>query len=419
MSQISGPKNILLTTSTIPASDDDPVPAFVKDEAIWLKKTHPDINLSILAPHSAYSDTKKFVRQKYYDEYRFHYFLPFRFEKLTGRGIQPALKKNKWLYLELPSLFIAEFFATWRCVRKVKPDLLYAHWFTPQALTSALVSKITGVPFVFDTQASDAIVLKKVPFAKKIVGAVCTRAYAYTAPSQQTVDKLLCFATEKNRDEIIRKLHMIPYGTVVPRVKDSAVKAVAKKYDLKNKRTIYFIGRLVDRKGVDILIKAFKPMSEQDTTLRLIIVGDGQEREKLEALVNKLSLAKSVIFTGFLTGEDRYALLKLADICVVPSINVGDQAEGLPVVFMEGVSYGKIMVISDATGAHETAQDGKNAFIAKAGSVTDLQKKLREAFATRDSDGTAFSKAVDALAQKFQWPNIARQRYKAFQQKTK
>src|ERR1044072_5559809 len=207
------PLKVLFTTSTIPASDNDPVPAFVKDEAIWMKKLHPELKISVLAPHSAHSDTKKFQRQEYYDEYRFHYFWPYKYEMLTGKGIQPSLKKNKLLYLQLPGLFIAEFFATWSFIRKYKPDIVYAHWFTPQALTAALATKLTHTPLVFDTQASDAIVLKHIPFSRKIVVSICRQALAYTVPSQQTLDKLLYFTNENNREEVLKKSTMVPYGT--------------------------------------------------------------------------------------------------------------------------------------------------------------------------------------------------------------
>lgn len=408
------PKNILFVTSTLPSSDNDPVPAFVKDEAIWFKKVYPELDITILAPHNAYSKTKPYTKNKYYSEYRFHYFWPFGLEKLTGRGIQPALKKNKFLYAQLPGLFIAEFFATWKYVRKLKPDMLYAHWFTPQAITGALVAKITKVPFVFDTQASDAIVLKKVPFSKRIVAAVCRTALAYTAPSRQTADKLLYFSTDKNKEEILKKLHMVPYGTSPVAVSKKDVAGVEKKYDLKNKKVLYFIGRLVDRKGIDILIEAFSQISKDDPLLRLVIVGDGQDRKTLVKLADGLNLSNKVIFTGYITGAERFALLELADVCVIPSVNVGDQAEGLPIVFMEAITNGKITVITDATGAHEYVRHGKNAFVAKAGSVTDLRKNLDKAIAKTGTSDKDFKKAVKKLSEDFQWPEIVKRRYKAF-----
>jgi glycosyltransferase involved in cell wall biosynthesis len=413
MSDVLNSKKVLFVTSTFPSSDHDPVPAFIKDEAIWFKKIYPHLNISVLAPHSAYGKTRKYQECEYYDEYRFHYFFPFRWELLAGKGIQPALKKNPLLYLQLPFLVLAEFFATWHYVKKLKPDLIYAHWFTPQALTSALVSKITGVPFVFDTQASDAIVLKRVPFSKKLVGSVCKLAKAYTVPSQQTLDKLLYFAVDHNKADILRKVTMVSYGTGSVKISESAVKAAAQKYNLENKTVIYFIGRLVDRKGVDILVEAFSKLDNSDDTLRLVVVGDGQLRANFEKLVQNNGLQKSVIFTGFLTGEERFALLGLSSVCAIPSINVGDQAEGLPVVFMEAVTAGKVVVLSDATGAHEIVVDGKNAFVAQAGSVTSLTEKLRNALEISRTADKEFYQAIRVIAKKFEWQTIIKLRYKA------
>ncbi len=406
-------KKILFTTSTIPASDNDSAPAFVKDEAIWFKKLYPHLEISVLSPHNSYTTTVPFQHLEYYDDYRFHYFWPFKFEKLTGRGIQPALKKNPWLYVELPGLFIAEFFATWRLAKKLKPDMIYAHWFTPQAITGALVARLTKTPFVFDSQASDVIVLKKVPFAKKIVASICNQALAYTLPSRQTVDKLLYFATDENREAIKSKIHLIPLGTAPVPVDDVAIAAARDKYKLENKKVIYFIGRLVDRKGIDILIRSFKDLSDDDPELRLVIVGDGQERDNLTNLVDQLALSDRVIFTGYINGEERFALLQIANVCAVPSVNVGDQAEGLPIVFMEGVTAGKAVVVTDATGAHEIVEDGKNAFVATAGSVDSLTVKIREALAKSESDDPTFKQTVIKLSEQFQWPSIIKRRFEA------
>lgn len=412
----SGPKNILLVTSTMPSSDSDPVPAFVKEQAIWLKKTYQDVNVTILAPHNAYSDTKSYSEHEHYSEYRFHYFWPFKWEKLTGRGIKPALDKNKLLYFQILPLFVCEFFSLWKHTRRLKPDLIYAHWFTPQAITGALVSKLTKTPMVFDTQASDVIVLKKIPFSSKLVVWVCRQAYAYTAPSKQTADKLLYFTNQNNRKEIESKLHLIPMGTSIDAPSAKAVANFRKQYNLTGKTCLLFIGRLVDRKGVDILIKAFANMAKNDDSLALIIAGDGQERDNLTKLVAQHKLDSKVLFTGYVTGDKKSTILGAADILTVPSINVGDHAEGLPVVFMEGVSLGKIAVVSDATGAHETVTDGVNGFIAKAGSVKDLELKISEALKAHKQQKPATKKAIRSLAEQFEWPTITRKHYEVFSQ---
>lgn len=407
---------VLFTTSTMPSSDTDPVPAFVRDEAIWMKRLYPNLDITVLAPHNAYSPIQSYAVHEYYDEYRFHYFWPFRFEKLTGKGIQPALKKHKWLYIELPGLFIAEFFATWKLLRREKYDAVYAHWFTPQAITAALAAKLTRTPLVFDTQASDAIVLKKVPFAHRFVVGICRQAVAYTAPSQQTLDKLLYFTNDTNRDQVLSKLTMVPYGTSVPNIDQKDIDSVVEKYGLENKKVLYFIGRLVDRKGIDFLIKSFARLYEADSSLCLVIVGDGQMKDELVTLAKSLGVENAIRFTGFLTGTERYGLLGAADVCVIPSVNVGDQSEGLPVVFMEAATIGKPVVLSDATGAHEVASDGKDAFIVEAGNVESLTDGIDRALKLiggKSEEREIFTHNVRILGKTFQWESIAKRRYDA------
>src|SRR5262249_29928819 len=156
-------KNVLIVASTFPASPTDPVPAFVRDQINALKKAYPDMTFSVLAPHDARSHTKSFTEHETYDEYRFHYFWPFRAEKLAGRGIVPALKQNPFNYLLVPFLFVCEFFTLWRLCRRLRPDVIYAHWFTPQGITAGMVSRLAKIPFVYTSHSSDVAFLRKVP----------------------------------------------------------------------------------------------------------------------------------------------------------------------------------------------------------------------------------------------------------------
>lgn len=405
-------RKILFITSTFPSSDSDPVPGFVKDEAIWLNKVY-GYQVDVLAPHNAYSKTTSYQKHKHYDEYRFHYFFPFKFELLAGRGIEPALQKNKLLYFQLPFFFIFEFFSLMNHSRKTKPDIIYAHWFTPQAIMSYLVSKMLGIPFVFDTQASDVIVLKRIPFSRKIIDKVCCDALSYTAPSKMTADKLEYFTTERNRKKIMDKLTIVPMGTKIPSEDKEALVSLSKDINPKNKKVILFMGRLVDRKGVDTLIKAFSEVLKSNNEHELFIAGDGQEAHNLRTLVKKLDIDDKVHFLGYVSGSRKFNLLYLADIYALPSINVGDQAEGLPIAFMEAVSAGCTTVISDATGAHEVAKDGENTFIFKAGSVEDLKSKLLKAMDLNSKQKKEFKQSVLKFSKRFQWEEIIKERHDA------
>lgn len=407
---------ILIVTSTLPVDDGDPVPAFVKDQAIWLKKLHPELDIHILAPHNAYSETKKLTEHASYTEYRFHYFWPKKFEKLTGRAILPALRINPLLYFEIPFLLIAEFWSTLRLSKKLGVDLVYAHWFTPQAIAAFLASKFSRVPFVFTTHASDVIILKKLPFAKELVSAVCKRASAYTAVSQQTTDKLLYFATAKNSKLMKDKLVILPMGTEVTPISPNSVTKAKEKYGLTSKKVVLFIGRIVERKGVDNLLRAFKTVSESQPDTSLVIAGDGQEKSNMEQLCRELDFKTGqVVFTGYVTGEEKSGLIGAADILTIPSTKEGDQSEGLPVVFMEGIAAGRIVVASNVSGAQEYIKNGENGFVFEQKNEAQLASTILAGLNMKGTGRRKLEEKAKQTAKAFDWRRVADKHYKLFE----
>ena len=127
---------VIVVASTFPASATDPVPAFVRDQVIALATLHPELDFHVLAPHDRRSATVDRTEHAEYTEHRFHYARPRRAEQLAGRGIMPALRENKLLYLVVPFLFTGELRALKRLAREVRPAIIYAHWFTPQAVVA-------------------------------------------------------------------------------------------------------------------------------------------------------------------------------------------------------------------------------------------------------------------------------------------
>ena len=185
---------LLTVTSTFPADDADPVPAFVKDQMIAFKKAQPGLHISVLAPHDIRSRTKSFKRWPEYDEYRFHYFWPFAAEKLAGRGILPAIKSNPLNFLFIQFLFLGEFLDLLALTNKLKPDVIYAHWFTPQGVVSSWVGRITSTPYVLTTHASDVDVWRRIPLiGRHVVRSNARRARAITADSRRAMEKLQRF----------------------------------------------------------------------------------------------------------------------------------------------------------------------------------------------------------------------------------
>jgi glycosyltransferase involved in cell wall biosynthesis len=112
-----------------------------------------------------------------------------------------------------------------------------------------------------------------------------------------------------------------------------------RKFDDKEK-TVLYVGRLDLRKGIDTLLSAFGEVS-RNVKSRLLIVGEGREKERLQKMVERLSL--NVKFLGAIPHNDLPAIYNDADLFVLPSLY-----EGISLAALEAASCGTPVIMSDA-----------------------------------------------------------------------
>ena len=157
-----------------------------------------------------------------------------------------------------------------------------------------------------------------------------------------------------------------------------------KLHELENKKVILFVGRLIERKGIDYLIKAFSEIKDKNVVL--VIGGGGDfyklgaksEESKLKNLVKKLDLKDRVIFAGSISPEETKKYYKSADIFVCPSITLS-VSEAWGHVVEEAMSFGLPVITTDAVGAsYDLIEEGKNGFIAKERSSEELKNAMEE-----------------------------------------
>jgi glycosyltransferase involved in cell wall biosynthesis len=393
-------QKLLVVASTFPSSETDPVPAFVRDQVIAIKKVQPDMQISVLAPHDKRSNTKSVTEHPEFTEYRFHYAWPANIEKLAGRGIMPALKANPLNYFLIPFLFIGEFIALLRLEKKIQPDVVYAHWFTPQAFVSRWVRIFTHTPFVFTTHASDVSVWKKIPIlGNHVVRSNTKQASAFTAVSRRSMEKLESFFVPKDLDAIRQKSTLIPMGISLPQKVQTTNT---------NPHQILFVGRLVEKKGVHYLLPAFAEVAKQFPDASLVVAGDGMLLEGLKKQANEMGIAEKVTFPGYVSGEAKQQLLQSAGIYVVPSvITQSGDAEGLPVSLMEGLSYGKICIATNESGADDILHDGQDGYLIPQKDTAAITSALTKALSLQPNEANQIRQNAVTTAAQFDWPRIA------------
>ena len=138
----------------------------------------------------------------------------------------------------------------------------------------------------------------------------------------------------------------------------------------------YSIGRMVKKKGFDDLIRAFAKLVEDGTRARLVIAGDGPEKNTLEALVDSLGLKQSVSFAGWINNVEEF--IEDKDFFVLPSSD-----EPFGIVLLEAMAMGKPIISTRADGPLAILNN-KTALLVDIGAVDQMTKAMKNLLENRD-----------------------------------
>jgi glycosyltransferase involved in cell wall biosynthesis len=137
-------------------------------------------------------------------------------------------------------------------------------------------------------------------------------------------------------------------------------------------RRLVCVGRLCEQKGQLLLLEAAQRLAAQGTDFELVLVGDGELRSDVEALVNHHNLQTMVRITGWTSGEQVRQEILAARALVLPSF-----AEGLPVVIMEAMALRRPVISTFVAGIPELVQSGEHGWLVPAGDVEALAGAMK------------------------------------------
>ena len=175
---------------------------------------------------------------------------------------------------------------------------------------------------------------------------------------------------------------------------------ILERFDLETGKYFLFMGRLVQDKNPDYLIKAFNKIGNNG--FKLVIAGSN---DALPDYVSKLhSLAsnnKDIVFTGAVYGGDKATLLKNAYCFCIPST-----IEGLSIVLLEAMSY-RLPVIASNIDANKEVLDYDKALWVKPESISDLTIALEDALANKEKLDNFVEYNYSLVASKYTWDKVA------------
>lgn len=179
------------------------------------------------------------------------------------------------------------------------------------------------------------------------------------------------------------------------------------------------MGRLAEKKGVKYLLEAFSNLPDRKK-YQLVIAGDGPLANELKNLAQKLQINDRTTFTGYLSGQQKTDFLNLADMMILPSIitNSGD-AEGMPVVFMEGLAHGKICIATHESGADEIIKNNQSGFLIDQKNSEQITQAIQVIEKLSPEQKNKIKAQAKAEAAQFDWKIIAQKHVEFFEAKLK
>ena len=355
---------VLINTSTYKENHEDKVTDVINNLIYSILKSDKNFEFLVLKPMSAEKHKEILFNGIKVKKYR--YFWPNKSQTFHKNGILPSLQKNKINILKLLILIISQFINLFLTSLKFKPDYIYAHWFLPQAIISALVCKILKIKLVFTTHGAEVLLLNNIKLLNKIlINFVLKNTYKFTANSEITLNEI-----KKNckPDYISSKYMVIPMGIQDKFFKENNI-------EFNNDNNFLYIGRLVDYKGVDMLIKCLNKFKDSGNNFRLDILGSGVDENLLKKEVHNLGLENYIVFHGFKNFDEKLKFYKNASLTFIPSIVSDKRLEGGPLTLIEAMSQKNICIVSDSVGFVKYCNN-KNSLVFASGDIESMYNKL-------------------------------------------
>ncbi|MGQ9514516.1 MAG: glycosyltransferase family 4 protein [Thermoproteota archaeon] len=172
---------------------------------------------------------------------------------------------------------------------------------------------------------------------------------------------------------------------------------------LEGEPRILFTGRLAEVKGINLLIDAFKNISEEHKKAKLYIVGDGPLRNKAEEQVKNFGMRERVKFEGFVKStREVYRYYRSADLLVLPSL-----VENFSITLLEAMGARLPIIASDAEGNREIISDGEDGILFKCGNPRDLEEKVLLLISDPNFGKKMAERAYEKVRARYTWSRVA------------
>ncbi len=250
-------------------------------------------------------------------------------------------------------------------VKYEKLDLLHVHYAIPHASAAYMAKQILAtkginIPFITTLHGTDITLLGKDESFEPVISFVIDQSDAVTAVSSSLKeDTYRFFATKK-------EIHVIPNFIDIDLYQNARGTFSKETYAPNGERILMHISNFRPVKRVEDVVKIFSEVSKQ-IPAKLLLVGDGPERHKLEMLCREMDICDKVRFLGKMKATEQ--ILSIADLFILPS-----ETESFGLAALEAMAAGVPVISSNTGGIPEINIQGYSGYLSNVGDVSDMAR---------------------------------------------
>lgn len=300
----------------------------------------------------------------------------------------------RWLFF-IPQLI--------KIIKQEEIEIITVGQLLPIGTMALIIKKLLNIPYIVSTHAMDVTILKEMPRRRLLAKKILKNAEKIITVSLYTKKELLKFGASHQAIEIIS-----PATNILNRKGRATVDEIKNKYQLGGRTVIFSLGRLIERKGFDTVIKSLPQVLKKHPQVVYLIGSQGEYRPQLEQLIKDLNLAKNVLLVGEISTYDLPAYYQSCDIFIMVSRELPNKdVEGFGIVYLEAGAFGKPVIAGQSGGVGDAVRHNYNGLLVNPESTSETAQamiRLIENPPLRESLG---KNGLTMVQNNYTWPERA------------
>jgi len=296
-------------------------------------------------------------------------------------------------------------FKSWKLIKKEKIEIIHSQGFL-SGIIGYILKKLTRIPYIITIQSADFSVYHPRLniniikwFYKKIEKAIFENAVICHAVSNYLEKH---FKLYRVKDTVI-----IPNGVSQDFKPDSDKRKTRKELEFDSRNLIVCVSRLEYKNGTHDLVESAKYLKGID--YKIIIIGSGSQKEKLEKMIEKFNLKDKVLLLGDMIYAEIPRYVACADIFVRPSL-----AEGFGIVFLEAMAVGAAVIGTPVGGIPDFLKNNETGLFCEPGNPKDIADKIKILIKDKNLREKLIQNGKRMVDEVYNWDKISKKLIKIY-----